>query len=142
MDRLTFDGNFCDICRCEGEYRMTSECADGPCSQRKVWEKLKEYEDTGMTPEQIQAAQETLRCFDNIGIKRGNEIVKAEQEGRLVVLPCRAGETWRDGRGEAVVIDGYHYDIWAGWSILYHYADGDGCSCNRVYFEAHFTKEG
>lgn len=58
MERLTFEGNFCEISRCEGEYRMTSECAEGACSQRKVWERLKEYED-------------------------------AEEQGRLVVLPCK-----------------------------------------------------
>lgn len=62
MERLTFEGNFCEISRCEGEYRMTSECADGACSQRKVWERLKEYED-------------------------------AEEQGRLVVLPCKVGDT-------------------------------------------------
>ena len=45
MKRLTFEGNFCDICMCQGQYRMTSECADGDCSQKKVWERLKEYED-------------------------------------------------------------------------------------------------
>ena len=45
MERLTFEGNFCDIAMCTGQYRMTSECADGPCSQRKVWERLKMYED-------------------------------------------------------------------------------------------------
>lgn len=35
---------------------MTSECADGPCSQRKVWERLKAYEDTGLEPEEIEKA--------------------------------------------------------------------------------------
>ena len=49
-------------------------------------DRLAAYEDTGMTPEDIRSARETLRCFDNIGIKRGNEIVTAEEEGRLVVL--------------------------------------------------------
>lgn len=33
MERITFDGNFCDIAMCNGEYRMTTDCADGPCSQ-------------------------------------------------------------------------------------------------------------
>lgn len=52
---------------------------------------LAAYEATGLTPEEIINAQETLRCFDNIGIKRGNEIVTAEEEGRLLVLPCKEG---------------------------------------------------
>ena len=53
-----------------------------------LYNRLREYEATGLEPEQIIRARDTLECFDNIGIKRGNEIVKAEQEGRLVVLPC------------------------------------------------------
>lgn len=43
-DRLTFDGNFCDIAKCREE-RWGKHCPDGACSQRKVWERLKEYED-------------------------------------------------------------------------------------------------
>ena len=50
MERLTFDGNFCDIAKC-GEINGGSSCKDGYCSQRKVWERLKEYEDTGLSPE-------------------------------------------------------------------------------------------
>lgn len=44
MERLTFDGNFCDIAMC-GEVPGNSFCEDGSCSQKKVWERLKEYED-------------------------------------------------------------------------------------------------
>ena len=91
MKRLTFDGLFCDIAKCD-ETPSGTFCETGSCTQRKVWERLKEYEDTGLEPEQIKSAQETLRCFDNIGIRRGNEIVSAEQDGRLVVLPCKVGD--------------------------------------------------
>lgn len=44
MKRLTFDGLFCDISKCQ-ETPGGSFCEDGACSQRKVWERLKEYED-------------------------------------------------------------------------------------------------
>lgn len=47
MDRLTFEGNFCDICYC-----LVDKCP-GTCSQKEVWERLKAYEDTGLTPEEI-----------------------------------------------------------------------------------------
>lgn len=53
MARLTFDGNFCDIAQCT-ETPGGSFCEDGYCSQRKVWERLKQYEDTGYTPEEIE----------------------------------------------------------------------------------------
>ena len=44
MERLTFEGNFCDIAMCQ-EVRGGSFCENGYCSQYKVWERLKEYED-------------------------------------------------------------------------------------------------
>lgn len=101
MERLTFEGNFCDIARCNGEYRMTSECADGPCDQRKVWERLKEYEDTGLEPEEIaavvapevaalaRALQRILDADQRIDLE---EWIRADKEGRLVVLPCKVGD--------------------------------------------------
>lgn len=52
MDRLTFDGNFCEIAMCREQ-----KCPyDGSCSQREVWERLKAYEDTGLEPEEIEKA--------------------------------------------------------------------------------------
>lgn len=44
MERLTFEGKFCDIAQCR-ETPGGSFCEDGSCSQRKVWERLKAYED-------------------------------------------------------------------------------------------------
>ena len=44
-ERLTFEGNFCEIARCK-ETRWGKHCPDGACSQRKVWERLKQYEDS------------------------------------------------------------------------------------------------
>lgn len=105
MDRLTFEGDFCTIAMCQGEYRMTSECADGPCSQRKVWERLKAYEDTGLEPEEIEKMRgEMVTCYDESGFPYsvdadGNEakhiidLLEAESQGRLVVLPCKVGDT-------------------------------------------------
>ena len=54
-ERLTFEGNFCEIARCK-ETRWGKYCPDGACSQRKVWERLKQYEDSG--------AVEVVRCKD------------------------------------------------------------------------------
>lgn len=41
MERLTFEGNFCDIAMCDAE----PDICGGTCSQRQVWERLKAYED-------------------------------------------------------------------------------------------------
>ena len=49
MERLTFEGNFCDIAQCDC-VRGGSFCEDGYCSQRKVWERLKKYEDADVAP--------------------------------------------------------------------------------------------
>ena len=44
MQRITFEGNFCEIAQCAG-VRYGSDCEDGACSQRKVWERLEALED-------------------------------------------------------------------------------------------------
>lgn len=60
MERLTFEGRFCDIACCL-ETPGGSFCEDGYCSQRKVWERLKEYEDTGLSPEEIKECSLLIR---------------------------------------------------------------------------------
>ena len=88
MNRLTFEGNFCDIALC-----AEAHCTE-PCSQRKTWERLKEYED-------------------------------AEAEGRLIVLPCKVGDTVYavDGDEESEWIDEYE--------VKYFYCSSRGV--NRIY---------
>ena len=100
MDRLTFDGNFCDIVMCR-ETPGGSFCEDGYCSQRKVWERLKQYEDTGLEPDGIKeleadwcVANQLIQEYKDIGkVQRALDLLKAEQDGRLVVLPCKIGDT-------------------------------------------------
>ena len=87
MERLTFEGNFCDIAQC----RELPCKYDGNCSQKKVWERLKAYEDAGLSPQACAEAreiEETLSGCD-YSISRMVELMKADKEGRLVVLPCK-----------------------------------------------------
>ena len=49
MERLTFEGNFCDIAQC----REIPFPYNGACSQRKVWERLKAYENIGLEPAEV-----------------------------------------------------------------------------------------
>ena len=94
MNRLTFEGNFCDIEMCQ-ETPGGAFCEDGYCSQRKGWERLKQYEDTGMEPEDVcdlALKVKTLETIESMYDGLGNpahlrEMVQAEQDGRLVVLP-------------------------------------------------------
>lgn len=101
MERLTFDGKFCDIAQCR-ETPGGSFCENGTCSQKEVWLRLKAYEDTGLTPEQCaeyaKANREgryyiVLRDAEQEGVKRLRELAKADKEGRVAVLPCEVGST-------------------------------------------------
>lgn len=95
MDRLTFDGNFCDITQC----RELPCPRGGNCTQRKVWEKLKAYEDTWLEPEQCENAKNIIELAfsdDMAKVERIRKLLKADKEGRLVVLP-EGGES--DGCG-------------------------------------------
>ena len=102
MERLTFEGNFCDIAQC----RELPCPYDGGCAQKEVWERLKAYEDRGREPEEILpkskaceialnlmrlAGLESLCSYDHL-----RELAEADKDGRLVVLPCKAGTpVWR-----------------------------------------------
>jgi hypothetical protein len=61
-----------------------------PCKIPALARKLAEYEDTGMTPEDIKKVQDAL---NPIPFKRFYEIMEAERDGRCVVLPCKVGDT-------------------------------------------------
>ena len=86
MERLTFEGNFCDIAQC---HELPCKY-DGNCSQKQVWEMLKAYEDAGLSPQACAEAREiekTLSGYD-YSISRMVELMKADVEGRVLILPC------------------------------------------------------
>ena len=96
MERLTFDGRFCDIAQC-AETPGGSFCEDGYCSQRKVWERLKQYEDTGLEPREVSAIVKEWSDLCTIvgecgGIDHLRELAEADKAGRLVLLPCKVGD--------------------------------------------------
>ena len=88
MERLTFEGNFCDIAQC-----ACTKCPyDTDCSQKQVWERLKAYEDTGLSPEKVSWMKEVIEAaFDNdtSRIERAHNLHVADKEGRVTILPCR-----------------------------------------------------
>ena len=84
MERLTFEGNFCDIAQC----RELPCTYNGACSQRKVWERLKAYEETGLTPEEFHIGEQK----GSEALDRFRQLVKADRDGRVVVLPCKVGD--------------------------------------------------
>lgn len=90
MERITFEGNFCDIAQC----RELPCKYDGNCTQKEVWERLKAYEDSRLSPQACAEAreiEETLSRYD-YSISRMVELMKADKDGRVVVLPCKVGD--------------------------------------------------
>lgn len=92
MERLTFEGNFCDIAQCK-----EIPCPyNGECSQRKVWERLKAYEDTHMMPSDVTSMCMDMAIiaalFNGVDVDRMKELAEADKDGRVVVLPCKVGQ--------------------------------------------------
>ena len=70
-------------------------------------ERLAAYEDTGLTPEKIDMdheAAETLRqlCRD-CDLDRLEKLAEADKVGRLVVLPCKVGDTLYEVTGRKTI---------------------------------------
>lgn len=64
----------------------------------EIYWKLKKYEDTGLTPAEVLsmsaewcAMMSVLNSIGSYG--RLRELAEADKEGRVVVLPCKAGDT-------------------------------------------------
>lgn len=89
MERMTFEGNFCDIAQC----REIPCPYNGACSQRKVWERLKAYENIGLEPAEVISMYgewgAMMAALNSIGGGYGRlrELAEADKDGRLVVLP-------------------------------------------------------
>lgn len=94
MERLTFDGNFCDIAQC----RELPCPYENNCMQKLVWERLRDYEDAGLSPKACAQAREIEDGLneDGYSVARMVELMKADKDGRVVVLPCKVGTpVWR-----------------------------------------------
>lgn len=84
MERLTFEGNFCDIAQCK---EIPCPYNDA-CSARKVWERLKAYED----------------MVRDISTDRLRELAEADKDGRVTVLPCKVGDVVYGFHGEKTIL--------------------------------------
>lgn len=63
---------------------------------RELLVRLAEYEDTGLGPEQCENAKaiiESVFSDDTSKAERIRELLKADRDGRVVVLPCEVGST-------------------------------------------------
>ena len=64
-------------------------------------DRLAAYEDTGLYPESVEALKLSMMGkeiseiteFDGLPIDRIRELAEADKDGRVVVLPCKVGDT-------------------------------------------------
>ncbi len=80
------------------EHSKITECTLYGCRNR-LKDRLAAYEDTGLTPEEIQAPFTAGTLADMaahaLGLepRRLRELAAADKDGRCIVLPCKAGDT-------------------------------------------------
>ena len=68
--------------------------------------RLAAYEDTGMEPEQCENAKviiESAFSDDTSKSERIRELLKADRDGRLVVLPCKVGDRLYEVTGRKTI---------------------------------------
>lgn len=100
MERLTFDGEFCDISMCREELGGPF-CEEGYCSQRRVWERLKSIEDI---------------LGGDYNLDRLRELVQAGREGRLVMLDePRKPLIWGDDNHDSILCPNCKHDLMGGF---------------------------
>lgn len=132
MKRLTYFEN--------GHWRLDF---NGCQYQAGFVDRLADYEDTGLTPEQCaeygKADREgryiVLRDAEQEGVKRLRELAEADKEGRVAVLPFKVGDT-----------------VWTNMSVVgdrYRLADRPypvkvvffGCGVKKRFFHIAYSNE-
>lgn len=101
---------------------------------------LRQYLDTGMTPEAFQSYVVFLQ--DLIGNQKASEaldrfrqLVKADRDGRLVVPPCKVGDTVWAASGKIIKCEIDEMYLCDGGGIEYLVTfDCDGADCKRCPF--------
>ena len=121
---------------------------------RDLYGRLKAYEDTGLTPEEIKApfTEDAMinLAAQALGVEpsRLREFAEADKDGRCVVLPCKVGERWTDEDGRAVRITAVIASMepfGTNINIYFDYEDatpddaGSDCVANWDYFGRNYT---
>lgn len=65
-----------------------SPCEVEPAGVREMMDRLAACEDTGLEPEEITAMRHTLDEYHKVV----DPLIRAQADGRLVVLPCKVGD--------------------------------------------------
>lgn len=91
MERLTYRPKEPYISKLSGDLIEAYSDAD----IRGIINRLAAYEDTGLTPQACAEAREAGKVLSScdISFRRIAELLTADRDGRLVVPPCKAGDT-------------------------------------------------
>ena len=96
--------------KCSGNCNVDMDCIDCPSFDRLV-ERLAAYEDTGLTPESVEAiklhmmgkAISEITEFNGLPIDRLRELAEADKDGRVVVPPCKVGDRLYEVTGRKTI---------------------------------------
>lgn len=148
MERLTSRNEDCVSVNGYGLYHLTMT------EVVQMADRLADYEDTGLTPEEIKApfTEDTMinLAAQALGVEpsRLRELAEADKDGRVIILPCKVGERWTDEDGRAVRITAVIVSIepfGTNINIYFDYEDatpddaGSDCVTNWDYFSRHYT---
>ena len=113
----------------------------GMCEEgwQRALRRLAAYEDNGLTPEEIKNALDVNDIIPeiNVTVDHIRDLLQAEQDGRLVVLPCKVGDTVYEPNKRGFIsiykVISIHLStcsILVGWELI------DGIYSNVNGFEA------
>lgn len=123
----------------------------------EIYWRLKAYEDTGVTPEEIKSAF-TTDALINLAAQalgttpeRLRELAAADKDGRVVVLPCKVGKKLYYINGKYIIeveVACYTVDETGAWLFVgetYNPETGGTCHCNlrteRIGKDVFLTRE-
>ena len=102
MTKRDTDGQaMMDCQKCEADWtgkhgKPMADCTALYCRNRLL-DRLVKYEDTKLEPEEIdmdhEAAEQLRHLCRGCDLDRLEKLVEADRDGRLVVLPCKVGDT-------------------------------------------------
>ena len=102
-------------------------------------DRLAAYEDTGMTPEQVENAKTIIESAfeeDTSKAERIRKLLAADKDGRVVVLPCKVGKKIYYINGKYIIeveVACYTVDETGAWLFVgetYNLETRRTCHCN------------
>nr|DAL39866.1 MAG TPA_asm: hypothetical protein [Caudoviricetes sp.] len=90
---------------------VVGNCAMNCKWEEAAWSRLAAYEDTGLTPEEVNdavvgsklLAKSKLVSAFGVAAERLLELAEADKDGRVVVLPCKVGDRLYEVTGRKTI---------------------------------------